>query len=67
MLLTGKTAVLTGASGGIGAAMALALSDAGVRLLLVGRRAEVLQALAARVQPALAPPSPHWGLGSMAC
>ena len=49
MLLTGKTAVLTGASGGIGAAMAQALSDAGVRLLLVGRRAEVLQALAARL------------------
>jgi short-subunit dehydrogenase len=49
MQLTGKTAVLTGASGGIGAAMAQALADAGVRLLLVGRRAQVLQALASRL------------------
>ena len=49
MQLNGKTAVLTGASGGIGAAMAQALSEAGVRLLLVGRRAPVLQALASRL------------------
>ena len=49
MQLTGRTAVLTGASGGIGAAMAQALSDAGVRLLLVGRRAPALQALAAQL------------------
>lgn len=49
MQLTGRTAVLTGASGGIGAAMAQALSDAGVRLLLVGRRAPALQALVAQL------------------
>lgn len=49
MQLTGKSAVLTGASGGIGAAMAQALADAGVRLLLVGRRESALRALAARL------------------
>ena len=51
MQLNGKTAVLTGASGGIGNAMAQALSDAGVSLLLVGRRAAVLDELATRLGP----------------
>jgi short-subunit dehydrogenase len=49
MQLDGKTAVLTGASGGIGAAMAQALAAAGVRLLLVGRRAGALETLATRL------------------
>jgi short-subunit dehydrogenase len=49
MQLTGRTAVLTGASGGIGAAMAQALAQAGVHLLLVGRRAAALQPLATRL------------------
>ena len=39
--------VLTGASGGIGAALAAALAQAGARLLLVGRRGAPLAALAA--------------------
>jgi len=47
--LNGKTAVLTGAAGGIGSAMAEALAGAGVRLVLVGRSAQALQALAARL------------------
>ena len=49
MQLNGKTALLTGASGGIGGAMAQALAGAGVRLLLVGRRAPALQALASQL------------------
>lgn len=49
MELNGKTAVLTGAAGGIGSAMAEALAGAGVRLVLVGRSAQALQALAARL------------------
>lgn len=38
--------VLTGASGGIGSALAVALADAGARVLLVGRRGAPLAALA---------------------
>jgi short-subunit dehydrogenase len=46
--LNGKTAVLTGAAGGIGSAMAEALAGAGVRLVLVGRNAPARQGGAAR-------------------
>ncbi|HLH45799.1 MAG TPA: SDR family NAD(P)-dependent oxidoreductase [Acidimicrobiales bacterium] len=46
MQLTGTTALLTGASGGLGQAIARALSERGVRLLLTGRRRDVLEALA---------------------
>ncbi len=44
--LSGKTAVIVGASGGLGAAMAHALSDAGARVALVARNAGKLDALA---------------------
>ncbi|MBU6165472.1 MAG: SDR family oxidoreductase [Alphaproteobacteria bacterium] len=47
--LTGRTAVIIGASGGLGEAMAEALGAAGAKLALVGRRAEALEALAARL------------------
>jgi len=43
--LTGKTAVLVGATGGLGEAMARALGEAGAQLALVGRNAEKLAAL----------------------
>jgi short-subunit dehydrogenase len=46
MKLHGKTLVLTGASGGIGQALAHALAAAGARLILVGRDAARLAALA---------------------
>jgi NAD(P)-dependent dehydrogenase (short-subunit alcohol dehydrogenase family) len=44
--LSGKTAVITGASKGLGKAMAFALGGAGARLALVSRNKEQLQAVA---------------------
>ena len=44
--LTGKVAIITGASSGIGAALARALSGAGCRLTLAARSLDKLQALA---------------------
>lgn len=45
--LTGKTALITGASGGIGAEIARALHGAGATVALSGTRVEPLEALAA--------------------
>jgi uncharacterized protein len=47
--LAGTTALLTGASGGIGQAIARALHDRGARVLLSGRRAGVLEELRAEL------------------
>jgi len=47
--LTGRTAVVVGASGGLGEAMVHALSGAGAQLALVGRNRDKLEALAAAV------------------
>ncbi|NYZ11983.1 3-oxoacyl-[acyl-carrier-protein] reductase [Azospirillum sp. RWY-5-1] len=47
--LTGKTALVTGASGGIGAAIARALHAQGATVALSGTRVEPLQALAAEL------------------
>ena len=47
--LTGKTALVTGASGGIGGAIARALHDAGATVGLSGTRTEPLEALAAEL------------------
>lgn len=44
--LTGKTALVTGASGGIGGAIARALHGAGATVALSGRRVDALQPLA---------------------
>ncbi len=46
MQLTGATALLTGATGGLGRAIASALADRGATLILSGRNAEALEELA---------------------
>ena len=47
--LTGKTALITGASGGIGAAIAKALHDAGATIAISGTRIETLDKVKAAV------------------
>jgi len=47
--IQGSTILLTGASGGIGQAIARALAARGGRLILTGRRAEVLEPLASEL------------------
>jgi short-subunit dehydrogenase len=49
MQLMGRTVLLTGASGGLGHAIARRLHGAGARLVLTGRRTAVLDPLAAEV------------------
>ncbi|HMM23917.1 MAG TPA: SDR family NAD(P)-dependent oxidoreductase, partial [Pseudoxanthomonas mexicana] len=47
--LTGKTALVTGATGGIGGAIAKALHAQGATVALSGTRREVLESLAAEM------------------
>ncbi len=47
--LDGRVAVVTGASSGIGEALAAGLAGAGARVVVTARRAEALEALAARL------------------
>lgn len=48
--ITGQTAVVTGGSGSLGRGMALALADAGANVVILGRRAEAAQAVAAEIE-----------------
>jgi len=50
MRLKGKTAIITGAGSGIGQACALAFAREGARVVLVGRRRELLKQTAAEIQ-----------------
>lgn len=54
--LTGKTALVTGATGGIGGAVARALAAQGARVALSGTRADVLEAMAAEIPGSVALP-----------
>ena len=47
--LTGKTALVTGASGGIGRAICLALADAGAAVVVSGRQSGPLRELVAEI------------------
>jgi len=49
MEITGRTVLLTGATGGIGHAIARALHARGAQLILTGRRTDVLEPLAAEL------------------
>ena len=51
MSLEGRSALITGGGTGLGAAIARALHGAGADVVLVGRRAEPLAALASELQP----------------
>lgn len=54
--LQGRTALVSGASSGIGAGIARVLAAEGVRLAITARRAEKLEALAAAIAATGAPP-----------
>lgn len=47
--LTGKVAIVTGASAGIGRASALALTSEGAKVVITARRQERLEALASEI------------------
>lgn len=52
--LTGKTALITGASSGLGERFAICLSQAGARVILAARRIEMLKTLTAQLNNAIA-------------
>ena len=58
--LSGKTAVVTGASSGIGRAIAEKLGAAGAHVYLAGRTADAMDESKARIEARAARPRPSW-------
>ena len=52
--LTGKVALVTGATGGIGGSIARALHNAGATVVLTGRRQEVLDKMSSEIEGSIA-------------
>ena len=50
--ITGKVAIITGATGGFGAAASMGLAKAGVKVMLTGRKAETLEPLTKEITDA---------------
>lgn len=64
MLLEGRTAIVTGASRGIGKAITRAFVDEGARVAICGRKQETLDAVAAELGAAVMPVACHVGRGA---
>ncbi len=60
-LLTGRTALVTGASRGIGKAIAKALSREGARVIICGRKQDALNTLAEEMGASMVPMACHVG------
>jgi NAD(P)-dependent dehydrogenase (short-subunit alcohol dehydrogenase family) len=63
--LTGKSALITGGSKGLGKAMARAFAQAGAQVMISSRNADELSAAAAEIGAGL-PPAVHWRVADMA-
>ena len=61
--LSGKTALITGGSRGLGLQMAHALGEAGARVMLSSRKAEDLEQAAACIEKLSNSPGPGSGVG----
>ena len=61
--LTGKTAIITGSTEGIGEACALGLAEAGASVVLNGRKADALETARAAAAGAVSVEHHHGGRG----